>query len=475
MTPRAVARRLGPALVTVAFLGAVIGGVGAPLITSVAVDLAVPLDAAQWTLTVTLFSGAISAPVLGRLGTGSHRRAALLTTLALVALGGLLTAIPSPFGILVLGRALQGLGLGAVALLMSIARDHLPEGQAQSAVATISVAGTVGIGVAYPLMGLVDQLAGLRIAYTVGFLLSLSAVLVAWWTIPHDEPRPTPRVDVPGAVLLGVATLGLLLAVAQPSVWHTPWVGVTILLVAALAFGVWASWELRTPTPLVDLRLLVAGGVLRANVAMFVAGVGMYLLFSLLTRYVQTPADVGASVATGDVGYGFGFSGVLAGAALIPFSVFGFVAGKLMRRWTARITAPSVFVVHAACVVVAAILFAVAPGSLVATLTAMAVLGFGVGGASAIMPTLVLDGVPRQETSSVLSINQIVRTVGFSIGSAVAGLFLATATPDGELFPDEHGYPTAALCVLPLLVVAAVVIVASCGAPRQPDSGGVRR
>ena len=38
-------RRLGTSIVTVAFLGAVIGGVGAPLITAVALDLDVPLDA----------------------------------------------------------------------------------------------------------------------------------------------------------------------------------------------------------------------------------------------------------------------------------------------------------------------------------------------------------------------------------------------------------------------------------------------
>jgi hypothetical protein len=79
------------------------------------------------------------------------------------------------------------------------------------------------------------------------------------------------------------------------------------------------------------------------------------------------------------------------------------------------------------------------------------------------MPRLVLDGVPQQETSSVLSINQIVRSVGFSIGSALAGLLLATATPTDALFPDEHGYTIAAIYVLPLLAVSAVVIMISPG------------
>ena len=445
------ARGLGPAIVTVAFLGAVIGGVGAPLITSVALRLHVPLDAAQWTLTVTLFAGAVAAPVLGRLGTGPHRRRTTLVTLGLVAAGGLLTAVPGPFVVLLVGRALQGLGLGVLALLMGVARDHLPAERAHATIATVSVASTVGIGVAYPLMGLVDELAGLRAAYAVGFVLSLVAVVIAWRALPADPARPPVSVDVPGAVLLGLGTLGVLLVVARPSVWDAPGVGAAILVAAGVALAAWVVVERRAAAPLVDLALFARGGVLRANGAMLTSGVGMYLLFSLLTRYVQTPSAAG---------YGFGLSGVLAGAALIPFAVLGFVAGRLTPWLTGRVSSRWTFAVFAGFVVVAAAVFAGVRGSLVATLVAMAVLGFGVGGVSAIMPRLVLDGVPAQETSSVVSMNQIVRSVGFSVGSALAGLLLATATPAGGLFPREHGYTTAAVVVVPLLVVSAVVVLA---------------
>jgi len=468
------AKHLDAALVAIAFLGAVIGGVGAPLVTSVALNLHVPLDAAQWTLTVTLFAGAITAPVLGRLGTGEHRRASILVTSSLVALGGLLTALPLPAGALpftalLLGRALQGLGLGLIALLMSVARDHLPGERAHSTIATISVAGTVGIGVAYPLMGLIDQVAGLRIAYGVGFVISLAAALIAWRTIPKDAPRRTDaqsgnsRVDYPGAILLAVGTLGVLLTVAQPAVWRMPWAGASILAASAIALVAWTAVERRAAVPLVDLGLLRRGGLLRANAAMLTAGVGMYLLFSLLTRYVQTPSSAG---------YGFALSGVLAGAALIPFSVLGFVAGRLTPWLTNRVSTRWTFVIYAAFVILAAILFALAPTLLAAVLAAMALLGFGVGGVSATMPRLLLQDVPQQETSSVLSVNQIVRSVGFSIGSAVAGLLLATATRPGALLPDARGYPIAALYVLPLLVLSAVLTVA---AKSRHVPGGTRR
>lgn len=441
---------LGLALVSIALVVAVVGSLGAPLITPVATGLNVSLDAAQWTLTVTLFTGAIAGPVLGRLGAGRHRRTTILVTLGLVSLGGALCTAPLPFAVLVVGRGLQGFGLGVVALLMSVARDHLPVERSAATIATLSVASTVGIGVGYPLIGLLDQVAGLRAAYGLGLAASVGALVIAWRAVPMDPSRLSTRVDVRGAVLLGLGTLGILLVVARPTVWANPWIGGSVLVLAIAVLGIWGTTELRTPLPLVNLRLLAQPAVLRANAAMLVAGIGMYLLFSLLTRYLQTPATAG---------YGFGLSGVLAGAALIPFSVLGFVAGKVAPVGIARLSERWVYVTAVVSVMIAALLFAIGSGSLIVVLVAMTVLGFGVGGVSAVMPRLVLAGVPKPETASVLSINQIVRSVGFSIGSALTGLLLATATPHGDLIPTHHGYVSTALWVLPFAAGSVAVII----------------
>lgn len=440
---------LSRTIIVIAFLGAVIGGVGAPLITSAAVDLDMPLDIAQWTLTITLFTGAITAPVLGRLGAGRQRRTTIFIALGLVALGGLLTAVPAHFTVLIIGRGLQGLGLGVTPLLMSSARDHLSAARAESTIATVSVASTVGIGVAYPLMGFVDEAAGLRIAYGLGFLLSLTAVVIAWFAIPTDGPGLTSRIDAVGAVLLGIGVLGLLLAVAQPDVWTTPWVGLGVLAATVSALLSWNLVERRRSTPLVDLRLFAERSVLSANCAMFASVIAMYHLFSLFTRYVQTPSGSG---------YGFGLTGVAAGAALIPFSVLGFVAGRLTPWLSSRTSPRRAFTIHSAIIVLGMVAFVDSADSLIGILGAMCLLGFGVGGISAVMPRLVLTGVPKSETSSVLSTNQIVRTTGFSIGSAFAGLLLAVETPTGRLIPPQDDYSTAALWALPLVALGVAVV-----------------
>ena len=71
--PEQAATSVPRALLLIGVVMAVVGSVGGPLITSVATTLHVSLAAAQWTLTVSLLTGAVSTPVLGRLGSGARR------------------------------------------------------------------------------------------------------------------------------------------------------------------------------------------------------------------------------------------------------------------------------------------------------------------------------------------------------------------------------------------------------------------
>lgn len=444
-----VDRRLAHALIATALAGAVVGSVGAPLITAVATSVHVSLGAAQWTLTVTLFTGAIAAPVLGRLGGGPRRRSVIVGTLALVVVGGILTVLPAPFWVLLVGRGLQGLAVGVVALLMSVARSHLSAERAASTIAALSVATTVGIGVGYPIISLTDQLLGLRAAYGLGVAVSVAALLISWRALPAESAGRVPRIDGVGTMLLAVATLGVLIVIAEPAIWSAPAVAVGILVGVTAVLAVWARWEWRQPDPLVDLRLLGRAPILCADLAALIAGGGLYLLFSVFTRYVQTPSRAQ---------YGFALPGVAAGAALIPFSVMGFAAGRWISRFDSRRSTYSAYLVATTVSAGAGVTFVLGSGSLPVVLGAIALLGFGVGGVFAVMPRLVLVGVPRAETASVLAINQIARSIGMSAGSALAGFALARSTPPGAEFPSHGGYLTTALWALPVLAVSAAIV-----------------
>lgn len=425
-------RWLVPGLVFVALVAAVIGSLGAPLITSVSGSYRVSLDTAQWTLTLPLLTGAIATPVLGRLGAGPLGRIAVLATLSVVVAGSLLTVLPLPFAVLLVGRGAQGTGLGLTALLMGVARDRLPASRAASSIAMIAVASTAGIGIGYPLAGLLTDLAGVRAAYAVGLVMTLLALLIGWAVVPPSPPGRPPRVDVLGAVVLGAGLLLLLLAISRTDLWrlHPAYAAGLLVLAGALLAG-WVAVERRQRYPLVQLSSLRHGTVLGANATMLLGGAGMYLLLTLLTRYVQTPSSTG---------YGFGLSTFVAGLVLVPFSVLSFLAARLTPLLQRHIPAVLVLAASSAVVLGAFALLALGPASLPVPVLAMTILGMGAGSFTAAMPGVILLVTPPAETSVAMGVNQVVRTVGFAIGSALGGLVLSANTRAGQHFPTEGGY-----------------------------------
>jgi predicted MFS family arabinose efflux permease len=439
-------RPLVPTLMFVALAVSVVGSLGAPLITSVAGEFHVSLAAAQWTLTAPLLISAVATPVLGRLGTGPRRRQVVLVALTVGSVGGVLTVVPPSVGWLLAGRVLQGASLGLIPLLMGVARDHLPTERSRPTIAYLSVASTIGVGVGYPLASLLTETLGLTAAYGLGLLITVLALTAAWWSVPQAPPGRSAALDVPGAALLGGGLTALLLAISQTAVWiERPALAGALLAVAAVLFGAWVRRERRCAAPLVDLALLRNPAVAGASVVMLLGGVGMYLLLTLVTRYVQTPASAG---------YGFGVDVFVAGLVLVPFSALGFVGGKLVVTTGSsqplvvplrtRLAPMTVLAIGGAAVLAALALFAGTRAELWLSFAVMGLLGLGVGVFSAAMPAAILAVTPAAETSSAMSFNQVVRSVGFSIGSALGGLTLAATTPAGAAFPTDAGYATAA-------------------------------
>jgi predicted MFS family arabinose efflux permease len=267
--------------------------------------------------------------------------------------------------------------------------------------------------------------------------------------------------DIAGALLLAGGLFLVLFLASETSLWsHHLAVTVVLAIVAVLLLCAWTASELHSRTPLVDIRAVRHPAVAGANIAMFVGGVGMYLLLTLITRYAQTPHSAG---------YGFGLTTFVAGLVLAPFSVLGFVAGKLTPRLRERIDAPLLLAGSAVVVGGGFVLFAAARSNLAELFVAMGVLGFGVGSFSAAMPGVILAVTPNSETSSAMSFNYVVRSVGYSLGSAIGGLVLAAGTNGGHLFPTNSAYTTAAFVGIAAMAITAISSVALARL-RSPDT-----
>ncbi|OIJ94729.1 MFS transporter [Streptomyces sp. MUSC 14] len=442
---------LVPVLVFLGTVVAVISSLGAPLVPTVAAVDHVSLSDAQWSLTVTMLVGAVVTPVMGRLGDGPRRRTAMLAAVATVLVGCVLGALPLGFPVLLVGRALQGVGLGLTPLAIATARDRLTGERARSAVAMLSITTVAGVGLGYPLTGLISQSFGVHAGFWFGAIVSVAALAAGALVLPAATSRRPAPLDALGAVLLGLGLGGVLLVLSEGESWGWSAPGLLALAAGAVLLLAWWVWhELRIAQPLVDLRSLRNRVVLTADVTGLVAGVGMYLLMSLMTRFVQTPSSAG---------YGFGASITVVGLVLLPFSVASVLSSKVVPA-LARRTAP-VLVLPIGCglSLLSILVFLFARDRLWESFVVMAIAGLGVGCTFAVLPGLIVGAVPAQETGSAVSFNQVLRYVGYSTGSALSAAVLQAHTTPGHALPAGDGYRTAALIGCAVWVLVAVVTI----------------
>lgn len=447
----AARRSLVPVLVFIGMVTALVSSLGAPLLPTIARVDRVSLDEAQWSLTVAVLVGAVASPIMGRLGDGPRRRPVILVSLGVVALGGVLAGLPGGFPELVAGRALQGVGLGLMPLTMAVARDHLPEERSRPAIAILSIAAAAGVGLGYPVTGLLDEYLGLHSAFWFGAAVAVLALAVSVPVLPPSPITKRHSLDVGGAVLLGVALTSFLVVMTEGQLWGWSSPRAVGLLVVAVAVGVaWVVWERRVEHPLVRLDLLRHRAVRSANLAAFLIAAAMYMFLPLLTDYVQTPSRVG---------YGFGASVVLAGLMLLPFSVLS-VSMSRVAAWFGRRMGERWVIPLGALVLAAAVGFFDRTGhALWQGFVSMALAGIGVGFTFAAMPGLIVRSVPADETGSALGFYQVVRYVGFSGGSALAASLLAVYTGHGRQLPSRSGFVTAMAVGSGLCLVTAALSV----------------
>ena len=452
-------RLLVPVLVYLGMVVAVVSSLGAPLVPTIARETHVSLADAQWSLTITMLVGAVATPTMGRLGDGRHRRPVVLGALALVAAGAVLAALPLAFGFLLAGRALMGIGLGLTPLAMATARDVLRGERSHRTVALLSITTVAGVGLGYPLTGVIAEQLSFRAAFWVGAAVTVLALVSAAAVLPSTRERPATPLDALGAVLLGAGLAGLLLSLSELETWSAGRLaavaGVSVVLLAW-----WWVHELRVAHPLVDLRLVKDRTVLTADLTGLLAGLGMYIMMSMVIRYVQTPSGTG---------YGFSASVVVAGLVLLPFSLMSVTASRLAPALSRRFGQRAVLPVGCGVFLAAELLFVVDRGALWELFVVMGIAGLAVGCTFAALPGLIVQSVPAHETGSAMSFNQVLRYVGYSTGSALSATVLEAHTRAGSPYPSDRGYTVAALIGIGVLVVAGVVSAVLPARTAAPD------
>ncbi|MFC5827519.1 MFS transporter, partial [Nonomuraea insulae] len=263
---------------------------------------------------------------------------------------------------------------------------------------------------------------------SAGFGLLAGALVLT--LVPESELRGGGRFDVAGAAGLSAGLVCLLLAISKGADWGwgSP-VTAGLFGASAVVLGLWGWWELRVRDPLVDLRTTARRQVLLTNLASAMFGFSMFSMALVLPQLLQLPRSTG---------YGLGQTMTVVGLVLAPSGLVMMAMSPVSARisWS---RGPKVTLMTGALVVGAGYGLGVALMSEIWQLVLVSsVIGAGIGLAYGAMPTLIMSAVPVGETAAANSLNTLMRAIGTSASSVVAGVVLAQLTtaigvpsPDG--------------------------------------------
>lgn len=434
--PRLAVAVLCAAGITVSLMQTII----VPLIPLLPTLLNTSATNASWTLTITLLVGAVVTPIAGRLGDMFGKRKVLVGSVAAVAVGSFVCALAPGLVVFLIGRGLQGVGFGTIAVGISLMRDIVPAERLGASVGAMSASLGVGGALGLPFAAVIAQQVSWHALFWVCGAVAVAAMTAVLVTVPVRGVATGGRFDAVGAVGLTAMMASFLLPVSKGGVWG--WTSpLTLGLFAAFVViaQLWWRWERRYPTPLVNLPLTIARPVLLTNIASVTTGFAFYAMQMIPIQLLMSPTS---AMDAGSVG--MGLSMVLAALVLMPGGLVMFAcsyaSAALTTRFGARISlALGGVVIGVGYAVLLLMIAGPWTGTWLWLLVINLLVGGGLGIAYSAMPALIMAWVPVSHTGEANGVNALMRSVGTSTATAVVGMILAASV---AVVAGADGTPT---------------------------------
>jgi EmrB/QacA subfamily drug resistance transporter len=382
----------------------------------------VKVSDATWVITIYILLVAVLMPIFGHLGDMYGYKRTYITGLGLLVLSSVLAALAPSFPLLILFRALQGIG-NATTLpsVMAIITHVFPiqeRGRAMGFWATVNGAGH---GLGPVLSGFLTQYFGWPAIFFLNGAITLVGVLLIWRLVPPDSKRATHRFDFPGMLTMTLAALILMFNLNQGAKlgWgsHSSlalWVVFVGFLVAFLVI------ETRGRSPFVDLHLFTNRPYAAATAiiaAQFFCLFGMQLLLPLFLMRVQ--------------GYTSGQAGLL----IFPLATTAALVAPLAGRFADSCGSKLSCFLGMGVVALAGFSLTfwqetTLPWQVVASLV---VLGLGMGLTQSPVAAAVTFVVAKERLGVALGIFNMFRFISGTFGTIVFGIILQSASSPSNL------------------------------------------
>lgn len=364
-----------------------------------------------WLFSVYLLAQAVSVPIYGKLADIVGRKPIMLVGIGLFLLGSILCSVAWGMTALIVFRALQGLGAGAVQpMSITIAGDIYSLAERAKAQGYLASVWAISAVVGPTLGGVFSE----WLTWRWLFIINIPLCLLAGWMLArrfHENVhRVTHRIDYLGSITLTVGAALLILGLlegGQAWAW-TSAPSVAVLGGGAALLAVFLVVQQRAAEPVLPLwvftrRVLVASAVIATLVGAVLLG---------LTTYVPTFAQ--AVLGTGPLVAGFALA-----TLTIGWPISATLSGRFYLRLGFRTTA-----LIGASLAVAGTALTIWLGAASAVWQVAAccfVVGLGMGLIAS--PTLIAaqSSVGWAERGVVTATNLFARSIGSAVGVAAFG------------------------------------------------------
>lgn len=392
------------------FLGAVEGTVVTTAMPTIVKDLN-GFDKISMVFSIYLLTSAISTPIYGKIADLYGRKRALSTGIIVFLIGSALCGISTNMYELVLFRAFQGIGAGAIFTVgYTIVGDVFAVEERAKVQGWISsvwgIASLLG-----PFIGgfFIDKLSWHWIFY-INIPFGIFSIVLLQKNLKEKVQKKENQMDYLGIVILTTAIIIFLFTILNinenTKVYSLKILGPIALTIILLVVFYFVEKNVKEPLMPFDI---------------FSKQVNIVNIISFLVSGILIATDVYLPVYIQNV---LGFNATISGLSLASMSISwilsSFVLSKTMQKYGEKI----VVFISTAIILISTVLFYTlnANSSLILVVIYAFIIGFGYGGTLTTLTIVIQEAVQHDKRGAATGANSLLRTMGQTIGVAIFGV-----------------------------------------------------